>query len=287
MSGKKREEKQNERMKDTVHLYAKLWGISVEGVRYYNEKGIIHTDEKQHKQGYRMYGPEESTAVVTCRKYRKLGFSLERIKMLFFEKSAEKTAQMFRCRRDELEKEIREKQKLLISVNQKIEQMDGICKFNENQMYRMVMRPAFWFHPTRIDFEVQDMPDEVNVTSYWNKNLSPHAESMTLWPLERFESGEGSIYNGLCIQEEFVTGMPPGKVMYFPEERCLYGTVQVKGFTQALENVFDGILAYMQKKGIKPTGAAAARRIRFFIDEKQDYFYEFEVFVPCCNKEEE
>ncbi len=65
----------------TIGTVARLAGVGVETVRYYQRRGLI-AEPSRRESGYRQYGPEAVRRIRFVRRAKELGFSLRQIKEL-------------------------------------------------------------------------------------------------------------------------------------------------------------------------------------------------------------
>lgn len=106
---------------------AAMTGLSVGGIRYYEDQGVV-TPVHKEGSGYRLYGMAEVSAVNRAINYRQMGFSLPESARLANIKSFEEILSELDGRREELERELRERAHLLQTVSERGE----LCTLEEN-----------------------------------------------------------------------------------------------------------------------------------------------------------
>jgi MerR family transcriptional regulator, copper efflux regulator len=67
----------------TIGQVAKLAGVGVETIRFYEREGLLNKP-KRKQSGYRMFGPEVVNRIRFIRNVKDLGFSLKEIRELLF-----------------------------------------------------------------------------------------------------------------------------------------------------------------------------------------------------------
>src|SRR5678810_354098 len=67
----------------TIGLVAKLAGVGVETIRFYEREGLLNKP-KRKESGYRMFGPEVVNRIKFIKSVKELGFSLKEIRELLF-----------------------------------------------------------------------------------------------------------------------------------------------------------------------------------------------------------
>ena len=67
----------------TIGQVAKLAGVGVETIRFYEREGLLNKP-KRKESGYRMFGPEVVNRIKFIKSVKELGFSLREIRELLF-----------------------------------------------------------------------------------------------------------------------------------------------------------------------------------------------------------
>jgi len=67
----------------TIGQVAKLAGVGVETIRFYEREGLLNKP-KRKESGYRMFGPEVVNRIRFIKSVKELGFSLKEIRELLF-----------------------------------------------------------------------------------------------------------------------------------------------------------------------------------------------------------
>ncbi|MDR1429115.1 MAG: MerR family transcriptional regulator, partial [Spirochaetaceae bacterium] len=112
-------------MNNMVRFYSRFLNLSREGLKFYEQKGIISPDRDRHS-GYRIYNWKEINIVMMCKKLRKFGFSLNSIVGMIHQGSTDKIIEQFQRQRDVVAKELEEKTQALLHLENKINQLKAV-----------------------------------------------------------------------------------------------------------------------------------------------------------------
>lgn len=265
------DENEGVEFKGTVNLYSKLLGVSKEGLRFYEQKGLISPDRDAHT-GYRVYGGEEATSVEACKKYRKYGFSLNKVHDLIHQPSAHKILQQFYSQCDVLLREIEEKKRILSSLHGKIQQLENVLSCQGE--FTVAKRPAFYWTPV-----ILNEPHCIARARLWS-GFSPYTDSVITWPLGKLRGEKGIARAGCMIEAKDIGTLPIKDGYFLPEAKCLYTVNDVQGYCNMFNTIFDDMLNYMQKNKLTPTGDAVARIVCVFVDEANTHHFLSQLWIP-------
>ena len=264
------------KFKDTVNVYSKLLGVSKEGLRFYEQKGLIHPDHDANT-GYRIYGGEESAVVGTCKKYRKYGFNLNQVYNLLHQAFAQKILQRFYTQYEVLQKEIEEKKRILSSLWDRTQQLEDTLSLQGQ--FTVAKRPALYWVPIRQNKILLDQPPCIGKVKLWS-TFSPYIDPAFIWSLEKLQGKKGTESLGCMIEAKDVGTFPVKDGYYLPEAKCLYTVNEIEGYANMSDIVFDDILNYMREKGLAPAGDAVARIVCVFIDEENIHHFLSQIWIP-------
>ena len=116
-------------MSYSIGKLAKLAGVSVRTLDYYDEIGLLHPSER-NASGYRMYGNEEVDILQQIMFYRELGFSLDDIKRIINsvdfsrENALKEHYKKLLRRRDEIDELLRNVQDTIRSMKGEMDMRD-------------------------------------------------------------------------------------------------------------------------------------------------------------------
>ena len=110
---------------------AKLAGVNVETIRYYERLGLI--DEPQRlKSGYRQYTEEYVSRIKFIKRAQGLGFSLQEIsELLALRVEADSVCEAVQRRAEAKIQDINEKMELLEQMRQTLFQLIAACQANK------------------------------------------------------------------------------------------------------------------------------------------------------------
>lgn len=111
---------------------AKLAGVTVRTIRYYDEKGLFKTHERTHG-GQRIYSESDLVYLKRITELKRLGFALEEIKDIILKGSTDKSGEVrrrilldsYRRKKDEVEKRIESLKSLSSEIEWHISQLEG------------------------------------------------------------------------------------------------------------------------------------------------------------------
>jgi len=111
---------------------AKLAGVTVRTIRYYDEKGLLKTHERTHG-GQRIYSEADLVYLKRITELKRLGFALEEIKDIILKGSTDKSGEVrrrilldsYRRKKDEVEKRIESLKSLSSEIEWHISQLEG------------------------------------------------------------------------------------------------------------------------------------------------------------------
>ena len=270
------ESKQNNE-KDTVKLYAKVLGLSPEGMRFLEKKEIIFP-EKKAKSGYRVYGLTDSYAVINYKKLRRYGFNMVQIQRLMKEPSNGVIKDELMRRHAILQDEIIMKQKTLRSIEKRLKQYE--LESSSTEDFFVINRPAFYWMETRKDMVLDESEAAVRTMENWNRNLSAYGDPAIIWSAQKLNGQGGHYYCGQVIEIEDAANEYLGDVHFSSATKCLCCIQAYEESPELAATIFDSILSFMKSKSIKPTGDGIARQIRMFLNTGNKYQQIWQLMVP-------
>ena len=108
---------------------AELFGITKEGIRYLERKGLIHS-VRNDDNGYRFFDRTSVATLKTIRTYERLGLSLNEIYDCMSEKDEQEILYTLQDHCEALQREIDEKQAMLDELKLR---SDLLRRFNEDK----------------------------------------------------------------------------------------------------------------------------------------------------------
>jgi MerR family transcriptional regulator, thiopeptide resistance regulator len=117
----------------TVKKLAKLSGVSVRTLHFYDEVGLLKP-AYYGSNGYRFYEEEQLLILQQILFYRELGFELKQIRRVLHRGDFDKL-EALSSHRQVLQKSLQRTKKLLQTIDKTIEHLKGIKKMKEQEMY--------------------------------------------------------------------------------------------------------------------------------------------------------
>lgn len=254
-----------------------LLGINPESIRHYEEYNIVQPNRKNGK--YRYYNVWDIRALTTARKYRKLGFSLEKIGQLINDTTLDDIQTAFMDNEAEIEKKITwymnilKYSKLLRNSTQNV--IDSTNKYHIEERPPLYRIDLLKFYQLALYQEKQDLYRS------WSQK-SPFVNPSALFPGDLLSKGDYDITYGLCIREEFADMLkikPSKDVTYFPPQPSLYTTIKTSSNMILTYNSFAPIIQYLKEQGLKIKGDVISV-IPLTIKEGDIYHSWHQIWVP-------
>lgn len=196
---------------------AEILGITKEGVRFLEQKGLLHSI-RSSRNGYRYYTRDELSIVQQIRSYASSGFTLEEAADLVLRKDAPCLSEALRQKESQLEEEIarlKGKQRLLRQQRSVIEAAASLEKG-----YEIRNMPAIYYLPLQGAYAGRESKVRQMLEKRWMAAV-PQVMLAKL-PLDR--SGAPLDSKGVCVdaQDAVRLALPLDEsVRLLPESLCL------------------------------------------------------------------
>lgn len=234
----------------TIGDIAKLLGITTEGLRYYEECGIV-TPKKREGSSYRYYDTWDLHLLVSARSYRSLGFSLHETAEIINSNKPQDISVMLDAR----EKELKEAILLNLNLLTRIDQIRTM--FQEYQSmdfrYRIENSPGFYCINIQDEYTLKNSLSSLALSHEWITKI-PFVFSCIFLAKDELEKGGDKFRVGLGVDEKFANFLKvkeDDNVRYFPSRRSVYTSLPSSSdivFSSA--NLSDA-LAYIDSQGLK------------------------------------
>ncbi|HOP65684.1 MAG TPA: MerR family transcriptional regulator [Bacilli bacterium] len=119
-----------------IKEFAKISGLTVQTLRYYDSLNILKPKSTGKYNNYRYYTDEELIKTKAINRLKDLGFKLTEIHNIITK--AEK--EQFINRKTELEKQFSNTKKALDSVNKIINSLDNSCQNDQDKLYSLIIK---------------------------------------------------------------------------------------------------------------------------------------------------
>ena len=265
------------KVRGTVHVYSRVLGLSKEGMRFLEEKGIIYP-QKADGSGYKTYGLGDSMAVVNYKKCRSFGFDVNQTQQVLKEKDPSKNFETMRRQSELLEEEIEKKKKILKSMKKRNERLS--YEIGTDSGYKIIRRPALFWMVSRKDGVVEENELAINTMEKWNTTLSGYADSAIIWTMERMLGKGGHAYAGQMIEADDAQGEDIGDVHYSSAVKCLYKIHSCIYKDSDSEHIFDEAIEHITRENLRIAGDAIARLLRIYIADDGRYHCIWELMIP-------
>lgn len=229
---------------------AKMMGISTEGLRYYEECGIV-TPKKRAGSSCRYYDTWDIHILVSARTYRSLGFSLQEISAIINHRKSMDIPAMLDAKEKELEEAI------LFNLNLLKRNAQMRTMFQEYQTmeyrYRIENSPGIYRISTQDEFSLITTPSACSLAHQWISK-APFVFTCCLLPKEELEKGGDKFSVGFGIDEKYADYLKVEQddfVRYFPPRRCVYTTLPSSSDIIFSCTNLSGAMAYIHSQGLK------------------------------------
>ena len=140
-------------MKDyyKINEIAKLYGIGVDSLRYYERLGILKP--RRDTNGYRLYSLKEMYKLNMIRDLRRLNFSMEQIKAYLEGQTVDNTLHLLRQEADLVQEQLRELQAKAVLLEKRVATLEAARRVVPGVVARKTLPPRpcvlFTEHITR------------------------------------------------------------------------------------------------------------------------------------------
>lgn len=264
------------RHKDPIGGFARGMNISQEGLRYYEQQGII-TPERDKESGYRLFGFKETVPIFFCRKYTRYGLGLKQSAELLHTADSNSTHAALLRQQSILAAEIAEKQQTLYSLKRRTKYLAqaaerlGRCFHAES--------PALDWIPTRIDRKTLKTLEANDRMAQWNEQVL-HTGIITVVSAQWLLTGRGRTCVGLGIDTEMAGKLTLEGAHRLPARACV-STVCWAPWNEVLNSdLLFPLLSYMETNQLVPTGDALVSLLDSFLDEEDNTNCLCQLWVP-------
>jgi len=234
----------------TIGDIAKMLGISTEGLRYYEECGII-TPKKRKGSTYRYYDTWDLHLLVSARSYRSLGFSLQETAEIINSNQPIDISGMLDAREKELEEAI------LLNLNLLKRSAQIRTMFQEYQSmdfrYRIENSPGFYSINIQDEYSLKNSLTSLALSHEWITKI-PFVFSCIFLTKDTLEKGGNKFHVGLGIDEKFAQFLKikeDDSISYFPPRRSVYTTLKSRSDVVFSSAHLSGAMDYIDTQGLK------------------------------------
>ena len=260
---------------------AKLFGVNIRTLRYYDDIGILKAAYTDEKTGYRYYSIEQFEQLNVIRYFRAQGMSLESIREIMEHRDPQKIQNQLKKQYSLVQEQLRELQLREIRLKNRIQEIQGIMdpeRLHRLQICELPERPAVAMNlRIRGDAEL-----EMHLRSLEHKNdlapsfflgkvgLSMSLRDLQNWKLEHYQ-------RLFCLIEPGETEKEPT----FMLPAGLWAKWRFLGHHADSPSNYRHMLELLKKQGLIPVGDAAefALMDAGLTDQEEEYTTEIQIPV--------
>lgn len=271
-----------------ISAFAKMSGISIKTLRYYDELGILKPSAVDESSGYRFYSADQLLTVERIRAYKELGLTLEQIAPLLQDEGTPGTAAgTLAMKRADLETAIQEAQRQLEEIDRRMQRLEqvGAAAVDGSEAVTLRELQPQWAASVRDTIPRQDLCLLVNeVRDYVMANGCGTADGplILLW----HDAGGNGEREVIDIEVAFPLEEPT-------PERGRVRIVELPGYETAASLIHDcnpyaahcpaaaHVMAWAASQGYEPLPGEPVREV--YIAAERDMYGKFrrsEVFLP-------
>jgi len=265
----------------TIGEISKLLGISIEGIRHYERKGVI-SSTRNPDNGYRYYGHLDITALIRSRSYRGFGFSIDETAELINSNDLNHISERYARQAESLDKErarLLEKQKMMEELSRIALLFPALEK-----SCHIVTRPAMYRLEYMHNSVLTLKKDKYPLLSSWVDTV-PFAVVGMRCTLESLMEKRNDIHTGLNVMAKYKDLLEldvSDPVTYLAPCTCLLTYVREGGgFDSA--RCFAHVWPFLEERGLVPCGDSVARTL-MSMDKSGSYTRLREVYLPVAPK---
>ena len=260
---------------------ARLFGINIRTLRYYDDIGILKAAYTDEKTGYRYYSVEQFEQLNVIRYFRAQGMSLDAIRGILNHRNPMEIQNQLRKQHALVKEQIRELQLREIRLQNRIEQIQKIMepeRLHSLHICELPQRPA-----VSMDLRIRGDADlEIHLRSLEHKNalapsfflgkvgLSMSLQDLQNWKLEHYQ-------RLFCLIEPGETEKEPTYIL----PAGLWAKWRFLGHHADSPSNYRYMLELLEKRGLTPVGDAAEFVLldRGLTDNPEEYTTEIQIPV--------
>lgn len=238
-------------MKDyyKINEIAKLYGIGVDSLRYYERLGILKP--RRDTNGYRLYPLKEMYKLNMIRDLRQLHFSMAQIKEYLDDQTVDNTLRLLRQEEDLVAQQLSQLEHKARLLEQRVETLEAARAIVPGQvtLKQLPSRPCVLFtqHITRdeeMDFVMKKLQrqHEDKILDFGNQVFG------AFLAMEELLAGTPNVYDGVFS----VVG--PGEACDFTLPGGRYLSLHYRGPYEQNREVVQQLLAHAAAQGLSPVG---------------------------------
>ncbi len=232
---------------------SRLFGISVEMLRYYEKIGILDPEHVEGKSGYRYYGTRQFEVLNTIRYLRELDMPLEEIAEFLMDRDVSVIRRKLEKHREIIHEKKEELEKIEKKIDNRLRTLDvaehsrlGKIKMENVKAGRIVRMKGSVSLSSYLDLEkpirILDSCDNRTVIFLGKVGVGISPEHLAANEFSKYDY----VFIMLDDEDEFAGGLE-----HLPAERCV--SVVFRGSHESAPEQYVRLNEYMAEHGLEPT----------------------------------
>lgn len=263
-----------------IGQFAKMMCVSLDFIRFYEEKGIIMStvDADNH---YHYYDISQAEIINKIKQYRKLGYNVNETIDLIKNSDKDQVLQLYASQADTQRKNLK---KSAFAI-QYLDFLQTALSVKDGTWY-ISLKPAIWFLPHTRDDNFLETPGVLSSFRDWAEQI-PFTFSMDRWVIDA-EGTLKAIYHGRAIEcavAEDCGLQPSAPAEFYPARRCMEYYLDYKHPSDFNQSPFIGLnniqpaIDVVREKRFVIDGNVFVRLVSFFKEGDQQHD-RFIVYIP-------
>ncbi|AJY75402.1 MerR family transcriptional regulator [Paenibacillus beijingensis] len=115
----------------TIGHTARICGISIQTLRYYDKIGLVHPSHTDNQSNYRYYSNRDILQIKVVQDMKRLHFSLDQIGQIISSGGLEGLMAVMRDKHNETKDEIERLRQTAVSIEKRMDQIESLLRVNE------------------------------------------------------------------------------------------------------------------------------------------------------------
>lgn len=268
-------------VKQNIGKIANLIGLTSEGIRYYERRGVIKT--RDDNQRPRMYDTWDLYFFMRIKAYQNFGFSLDEIEAVMNDHSHMQLESQFISKESALRDEIKFKTRVLEHMEYTRHWFDTVHQ-NFNKIIE-VTSEGFYRLPLQNAYVLDSSPEQLEYAKSMF-SLSPFVFATSKFAREDVNDRTSTFTFGLGILERYADMIPTALPLeYIPQQRCISYIFESSNEVVLTPQKFRQALDYIYENGFTICGDVTTRVLGYHRvgDIKRNFH---QAFIPICEKKD-
>lgn len=245
---------------------AKLLGMTTEGIRYYENSGIINP-QKQDNSNIRHYNAWDIHMLVRVRSYSQIGFSLADISNMINHQDEFELDAALANSEEAIQAEIIHK----LNILKYVRQIKSMTKTAQEMLgkYRIEYSPAFYRLEMEEGYILNTTPFYETLIHEWIAK-APFVFTSALFPKAELDMNEEHYTIGFAIKDEFAEYLKVEEneyVKYYPSRLCVNTTIESNSAKHLSPKILKEAIQYIHSQGLSLTDDVFSRVVMIHKDQ--------------------